>query len=193
MPERTTLTQVAGPVLVVGPAYAGKSELAARALYPDRPAIVLGTGELEDPAFVRRVERLKALRPPYWETVEPVRDLPAALDEALRRAPQVLVDSLSQWLAAQCVEGAPYGSDGELEARLEQQIGQLGAMIEMAKESRIVVVTAEAGAGPAPARGLERLYRRAIGDANRSLAALAQTVIEVNVGIARLLKSAAVR
>lgn len=174
-------TRAQAPVLVLGAAYAGKSVLAARMLLPDRPAVVLGTGELEDPTFVRRVMRLKELRPDVWKTVEPVRDLPAALADALAEVDQVLVDSFSQWLAAQCVEGAD-------EERLAQYVGQIETAIRGAPKARVVIVSAEAGAGPAPSRPLERLYRRALGDANQRLAALSATVIEVTVGIPRQLK-----
>ena len=53
---------------------------------------------------------------------------------------------------------------------------------------RYVLVSAEVGAGPAPSRSAERLFRQQVGLCNQRLAQAASTVIAVQSGIASIIK-----
>jgi adenosylcobinamide kinase/adenosylcobinamide-phosphate guanylyltransferase len=184
-----TLTQLDGPVLVLGPAHAGKSELAIQLLAPDRAAVVLGTSTLRHEAMERRLGQLAALRPPTWETIAVTRDLPVAVDDALGRAPQLLVDSVSQWLAAVVVGDADEAPGEAIAAAAAKQVDELLALIAARPQARVVLVSAEAGAAPTPGRPMERLYRRLVGETNRRLAAAARSVVVVHAGIPLVIKS----
>jgi adenosylcobinamide kinase/adenosylcobinamide-phosphate guanylyltransferase len=186
------LTQLASPVLVVGPAYSGKSELATSLLAPDLPAVVIGTADAREGAFRERLAFLRSLRPAAWRSIDCGPDLAAAVHEALAQAPQVLVDAVGPWIAGLLVsaDGGPDAATAELDL-LTQQGQALVRLVANAREAgapRLVIVTSEAGASPPPSRRGERLLRQALGGLNRRLAAEAATVLAVNVGLPQILK-----
>lgn len=187
----STPTQLPSPIFVLGAAHAGKSEYAQSLLAPDRPAVVVGTAEVSEPWMAERVLALKARRPPSWESFDGAQDLAARLAEAAAQCEQVLVDSVSQWLAGLVVDGSRLGQSGEavLAQELDAYVAEFSRVIEMlAGKTRLVVVSAELGSGPPPQRPAERLFRRAVGLANQSLAARCATVVEVRAGLPLLLK-----
>lgn len=180
-------SQTKAPVLLIGPAHAGKSELAMRLLRPDESAIVIGTAHLREKTLADRVDRLKSLRPGPWESLDLVSDLPAVLNEAAAKTKQVMVDAVSQWLATLVVER---GEEGEsaLEAHLATQVDELGRVIRKHPTCRFVLVSSEVGGSPAPSRAPERAYRKAVGLTHQKLAELAETVYWVAAGLPLKLK-----
>ena len=202
-PSRHPWTKSRAPILIIGPAYAGKSELAMQMLAPDRDAIVVGSAPADEPAFARRLEQLKLLRPPHWECLDAGSDLVAATLEAAKRSTQVLVDAVSQWLATILVNnglgttdtplspssaGGADSGESRLSAHLTTQISELLQVINNHPRVRFVLVSSEVGGGPAPTRSLERLYRQQVGLANQRLARLAASVISVQAGIGSVIK-----
>jgi adenosylcobinamide kinase/adenosylcobinamide-phosphate guanylyltransferase len=190
----TSWTKLPSPILILGGAHAGKSELATQLIAPDRGAVVIGTADTGEGALSPRLKALKALRPPAWDTVETTHDLPAALSQAAKTSPQVLVDAVSLWLASLHVELGARGADDPVVAMADadQRINELIKVIAgVPAGCRLVLVSAEAGHGLAPQRVADRLYRRAVGLANQQLAKRAATVIEVTAGIPRFLKGGA--
>ena len=183
------LTQVKAPILVLGPAYSGKSELAMQLLAPDATAIVIGTAPPHEPAFAPRLTQLRGLRPPTWETLDSPTDLTAALQDSAARTSQILVDSISQWLATLVVHGEGHGEAAKADA-VEARLEELCRALTATPECRFVLVSAEVGASPAPPRPGERLYRQLVGQANRRLAAVARTVLLVHAGIPLMIKEA---
>lgn len=169
------------PVFLLGPAYAGKSELAMRLFRPDQAAVVIGTASPRERAFHDRLEHLKALRPAAWESLDCEADLPGAVADAASRSPQVMVDAVSQWLAS-LVVGRDDSGEAALTEYVRAQVDELRRVIAKNKQCRFVLVSAEVGGSPAPARAPERLYRQAVGQANQRLADLAQTVLWVVAG-----------
>jgi adenosylcobinamide kinase/adenosylcobinamide-phosphate guanylyltransferase len=180
-------SQTAAPVLVLGPAHAGKSELAMRLFRPDEPAVVIGTASVRERAFQERLEYLKGLRPAPWESVDAEQDLPGLVDDAAGRAGQVMIDAVSQWLATLVVERDESGESALFDF-LKAQVEELGRVMKKHQRCRFVLVSAEVGASPAPARAPERLYRQAVGLANQRLAALSETVLWVTAGLPLKLK-----
>lgn len=189
----TPLTQMKAPILMLGPAHAGKSQLATQMLAPDRPAIVIGTATpMAHAGYQRRLQYLRSLRPPGWETIEPAPDLAAATADALRRSEQVLIDSISQWLAGLVVEAEQTQAYDEamVEHQTNSRIAELLTVLsKVPSGSRVVVVSSEMGAAPAPPRALERLYRRLAGETHQRLAAWAATVVMIQAGIPVAIKS----
>ncbi len=175
------------PVLLLGPAHAGKSELAMRLLRPDQAAVVVGTAAVRERAFHERLEHLKGLRPAAWESLDCESDLPGMVDDAASRAPQVMVDAVSQWLAA-LVVGRDDQGESALADFLKAQVDDLRRVMQKHRNCRFVLVSAEVGGSPAPSRAPERLYRQAVGQANQRFAELAQTVLWVAAGLPLKLK-----
>jgi adenosylcobinamide kinase/adenosylcobinamide-phosphate guanylyltransferase len=186
------LTQLASPVLVLGPAYSGKSELAMSLLAPDRGAVVIGTADEREVAFRDRLAFLRSLRPAHWRNVQGDGDLAGALEEALASAPQVLVDAIGQWIGGVLSQSDATGEPGAAEldrlAQQSQALVRVVARCRAAGAPRLVVVTSEAGASPPPVRRAERVLRQALGGLNRRLAAEAATVVTVTAGLPQILK-----
>ena len=189
-PSRPIWTQCPAPMFIVGPAHAGKSELAIQALAPDRPAVVVGSAPTDEPAFRRRLDDLQTLRPGGWDSVYGGTDLVATVAAATERCQQVLIDSVSQWLAALLLSNDPEieGSEQGRAKYLERQVSDLLSHMEKHPHVRFVVVSAEVGGGPAPSRSADRLFRQQVGLCNQRLAKAATTVIAVQSGIASISK-----
>lgn len=188
------LVSLGSPVLIVGAAYSGKSALANSALKQNENAVVLGTTDSSEEAFAPRLTELKAQRPAGWQLVEP----PAFLDGSLARTlgsqlstkPQVLVDSLSQWLATMLVQDASKYSLGQMEKRIDAEIYTLEETLrrERLPEVRIVLVSSEVGSGTVPQSALERLFRQSVGRLNMRIAEVCATVVQVVAGIPVVIK-----
>ena len=71
---------------------------------------------------------------------------------------------------------------------LQTDISELMKVFSMFSRQRIVIVTAEIGAGPAPEKTVERLFRMLLGTANCRFATMANTVIDVRCGIPMVIK-----
>ena len=84
----------------------------------------------------------------------------------------------------------PPGDLETLRARCLERVREITRLTQDAcdGEQRLVLVSAELGAGPAPARFLERVFREAVGIMNQHLAALCPTVLSVQAGLAQVLK-----
>ncbi len=160
--------------LVLGGARSGKSELAeqfAAGLGPAVAYLATGAPPGDDPEWARRIDRHRARRPPTWTTVEvgPGGDLV----QALLDAPQpVLLDSLGTWVA-----GLPgFGRDQDRAALCQ-------ALAERRSAGRsTVVVSEEVGLGVHPSSDAGRRFRDALGELNRHVAQLADTVQLVVAG-----------
>ncbi len=185
--QPTLSANTAAPVLLLGPAHAGKSELAMRLLRPDQPAVVVGTASTRERAFQERLEHLKGLRPAAWESLDCESDLPGLVDEAAGRAGQVMIDAVSQWVAT-LVVGRDDAGEAALADFLKEQTLELRRVVKKHPNCRFVLVSAEVGGSPAPSRAPERLYRQAVGLANQRLAELSSTVLWVTAGLPLKLK-----
>ena len=161
-------------------------------LYPDQKAVVLGTAPREEPAFQKRVTQLQNLRPGSWESLSCGTDLLAHLQREASNTKQVLLDAMSQWIAGLLLA---FGADEESnrsisrEHYVENQVSHLIQTILTQSTTRVVVVSAEVGGGPAPARTADRLYREQVGLANQRMAKAAATVISLSAGIPQVIKA----
>jgi adenosyl cobinamide kinase/adenosyl cobinamide phosphate guanylyltransferase len=185
-----TLTQIPSPVLVLGPAHCGKSEWAHQLLSPTLETVVLGTAPETEPSFARRIAALQDLRPAAWESRSVGDDLTFSLGEAALGAtpyPQILIDSVSQWIALLTLGTTP-GHEDEVENRVWERVQEFFRTISSIQTARIVVVSAEVGGSPAPSRPLERVYRHVVGLTNQKLAALSASVVSLQAGLPRFLK-----
>jgi len=175
------------PVLIVGAAHSGKSELAITALDRGREALVIGTADVQEASFAARINELKALRPGHWRHLETSSDLPGVLARAVAEFPQILIDSLSQWVAARLIHDTGKYDLAQMEERLAVDRAELLRTIGSASQ-RIVLVTSEVGAGTTPPTGLERLYRQQCGRLNLELGKAAASVVLVSAGVPLIMK-----
>ena len=187
---RPAWTQTKSPLLILGNAHSGKSELAIQCLRPDLPGIVIGTAPPNEPTFHSRIAELQGLRPATWDSVYAGTDLVAAVTSATANVQQIIIDSINQWLATLLLSYSE-DDDGSEQGRanlLNSRVDELVKLLKRNQETRFVVVTAEVGGGPAPSRMAERLFRQQLGLANQHLARAASSVLAVQAGIPSILK-----
>lgn len=171
--------------LVTGGARSGKSR------YAEELVGVLGgevayvaTLESGDEEMGRRIERHKSRRPGTWRTVEAPHDVAEAI--AGLEEPAILLDCLSGWVSNLLLA---HEEDGE-EAVLNTVVGAVDGLLSVFRESGKtgVIVTNEVGGGVVPDHRLGRWYRDALGIANQRVAAEADAVCLMAVGIPLVLK-----
>lgn len=174
-------------VLVTGGSGSGKSAFAEeRALSFGNPnAYYAATMEVMDGESVRRVERHRQMREGKgWITLEQPRDIEDITGRIRSYDSVVLVECLTNLVANEMYRG-----DEECE-NPKECIGKITGEIVAVADSveNLVVVTGDVfddGVSAAPAL---RNYLQVLGNVNRELAAMADEVVEVVVGIPVYLK-----
>jgi adenosyl cobinamide kinase/adenosyl cobinamide phosphate guanylyltransferase len=178
-------------ILITGGARSGKSDYAeglAREL-GGADVTFIATATADDDEMAERIAQHRAARPAGWHTVELRRDAAAAVSAASSAV--VLLDCLTL-LASNALLDAD--EDGEQTARAAvreeaEALARAGAAYGEGKPTRtLIVVTNEVGLGVVPATRLGRLYRDALGEANRIVAAAADQVVMMVSGIPWRLK-----
>ncbi len=188
-PDRSTFPHLDGPVLILGAAYTGKSEIAQNTLEPQAKTVVIGTADLREGLLRSRVEELRKLRPAHWDHVEAGADLGAQLSSLAKVYPQILLDSLNQWVANRMIQNVQKYSIEQLTQHLELEAKSLYQAIEsLPSGCRIVMVSSEVGAGIAPPKAVARVFRQTVSRINCQVAALSPSVLLVSAGIPMLIK-----
>lgn len=183
------LRNLPSPVLVVGPAHSGKSELALSALAQNLETTVFGAASPEEPAFQARIAKLKALRPAHWQHEEKIPALSSQLAAAAQKTPQILLDSLSQHLGHLLIDSLNRYSRDQAQALIEAEVDHLCQWLSRGPGARIVIVSSEVGAAAPPSAAVPRLYRELVGRANQMVAAAVPVVVMVSCGIPQILKA----
>jgi adenosylcobinamide kinase / adenosylcobinamide-phosphate guanylyltransferase len=190
--------------LVTGGARSGKSDYAerlARDLGGDDVTFI-ATATADDAEMAQRIARHRAERPAGWRTVEARRDAAAAVRAATSRvvlldcltllASNALLDAEAAAADAPGTRGEGTGASGDTghvlaadEAVRRAVRAEAAALVRAASERdfTLIVVTNEVGLGVVPATRLGRLFRDALGEANRIVAAAADQVILMVSGI----------
>jgi adenosylcobinamide kinase/adenosylcobinamide-phosphate guanylyltransferase len=177
------------PVLVLGAAYTGKSELAHKTLDPARKTLVIGTADLSEGWIALRVEELKRQRPEHWVHHDGPLDLAAHLRLHAHEYEQILVDSINQWVANLVLTYAQKYSLEQLQPLCEREVFSFCVAVEETKHlTRIVLVSSEVGAGITPPKPVARLFRQLVSRINCRLAERASAVLLVSAGIPMLIK-----
>lgn len=161
----------------LGGAASGKSEWAeALVNNTGMPKTYLATGRIWDDEVQERVNKHQARRDTGWRTVECPLDLSAPLAE-LPAGEIVLIDCATMWLSNHLMEGS------DLDAAQSQLLDSLRGCA-----AHWVIVSNEVGQGIVPDNAMARQFREAQGRLNIALAAEAETVVQVVVGLPQLLK-----
>lgn len=184
------LSKLPSPVLITGPAFSGKSSLAQQIMGPRDPVNVIGTSTIDSQLIKNRIDTLKSQRPGGWQTIDHPTDLAAVISSYAQLGHDILLDSFSLWLAHRVFQHAARLPQEEVQvaALVNTDIEEVLKVFKKPSDARIVIVTAEVGAGPSPERAAERLFRMLLGTANCRLATLCKSVVEVRCGIPIVLK-----
>ncbi len=181
------LVELASPLLVIGAAYTGKSEMAHAACRAAARTAVIGTADLSEGLLRARVEELQKQRPSHWQNIEGIEDLGAQVRKLSGEFEQILLDSINQWVAQHMLSNLQKYSLDQLSLHLEYLTRDLVSAITEAP-CRIIIVSSEVGAGISPPRPIARTFRQLVGRINCRLAAACPTVIQVTAGIPMTLK-----
>ena len=177
------------PVLVIGAAYTGKSELAHQTLLADRKTLVIGTADLNEGLLAARVAELRQQRPDHWQHLQGQLELAAQLREEGPAYEQILIDSINQWVANLVLTHAQKYSLEQLTPLCERAILEFcTAVSAVASKTRITLVSSEVGAGIAPPKPVARLFRQLVSRINCRLAEQAGSVLLVSAGIPLLIR-----
>jgi adenosylcobinamide kinase/adenosylcobinamide-phosphate guanylyltransferase len=181
--------------LVIGGARSGKSDLAQRlAIATGAPVVFIATMQPLDDETRHRVDAHRAARPDSWTTVEAPDDPLAALKQRARTGDCVVIDCLTLWISNLLL--AAVGDAAEVPAdqaasSVDETVARAAALADRtaAHIGDVIVVTNEVGLGVVPPTPLGRLFRDALGGANREFASRADRVYQLTAGLALELKS----
>jgi adenosylcobinamide kinase/adenosylcobinamide-phosphate guanylyltransferase len=165
--------------LVIGGAASGKSAYAeSLARQSGRPRIYLATSTAQDTEMQTKIARHIAQRGTGWTTIEAPLDLGPVLSNLT--ADQIcLIDCATLWLSNQMM------ADNDI-------LTAQSALLETLKfcAAPCIIVTNEVGHGIVPGNALARTFREVQGRLNIALAAQADLVVQVTVGLSTVLKGA---
>lgn len=164
--------------LVTGGAASGKSDFAESLVRASsRPRFYVATAQAFDEEMDAKIEAHKLTRSEDgWTTFEEPLDLAGALPE-LPEGGVALLDCVTMWLSNLMLQNA------DLESEAEKLMSALQKL-----PYPLVIVTNEVGQGVVPDNALARRFRQAQGTLNRMIAARAELVVQVTVGLPLVLK-----
>jgi adenosyl cobinamide kinase/adenosyl cobinamide phosphate guanylyltransferase len=157
-------------VVILGGTRSGKSRLGrerAVELAGDRGVTYVGTALPGDPELEARIALHRADRPAGWTTVEPGRDVVAAIEAAAAEA-TILLDGLTLWVSQLVGDEASDAPD--VGAIVDGPIESLRAALA-AHAGAAIVVSDEVGLGIVPMTAVGRAFRDVLGIAHQRLVA----------------------
>ncbi|MFT7596777.1 MAG: adenosylcobinamide kinase/adenosylcobinamide-phosphate guanylyltransferase [Paracoccaceae bacterium] len=164
-------------MFIVGGAASGKSSWAEDlVLKRGVPKTYLATSQILDDEIQTKVDRHKAQRGTGWAIVESPLHLAPTLAE-LPAGHICLIDCATMWLSNHLLAGSDLAA---------QQADLLTAINTCAAD--LVIVSNEVGQGIVPDNALARQFREAQGRLNIALAAQADLVVQITVGLPNVLK-----
>ncbi len=185
-------------ILVLGGARSGKSDYATRlAAHGDDPVTLVATAEPLDAEMARRIDLHRRSRPKHWTTIEAPMNVAEALSAAADRSTVVLDDlgllvaNHGAALAAgrdDVAETIPDDLERLLDDRIANELRGLSDLLSGNAVRAAIVVSNEVGMGVVPPTSLGRLFRDALGRANQTLAAEADSVVLCVAGLPTILK-----
>ena len=173
-------------VLVVGGMRSGKSRYAESRL-ADAPTVTyVATGEEDesDPEWSARIAEHRGRRPAGWRTVETL-DLAGLLRDDTDGP--LLVDCINGWLAGTMRSAGCWDDDSKAQLRLDEATDEL-LDAWRGTGAEVIAVTNEVGLSLVPTTRSGRWFAEELGTLNARLAAEADEVWQVTVGIPHRLR-----
>ncbi len=173
--------------LILGGIRSGKSaygETLAAEIAADRPVIYIATGTVSDAEMDERVRRHRERRPSHWGTIEAPLNPVGALQEAgvdQAGSQVLLLDSLDGWVSNLLLEHEATPT-AELEARTVGAARRFASFVRES-EADAVVVSSEVGHSLVATSSLGRRFQDMLGTVNQAMAAEADSVTLVVVGM----------
>jgi adenosylcobinamide kinase/adenosylcobinamide-phosphate guanylyltransferase len=171
-------------ILITGGARSGKSKYAEeRAAALGLRRLYVATAEARDDEMTQRIAAHQKRRRSAWTTVEEPVQLVETLLAWRGRMDCALVDCLTLWLSNLLFRG----DENHVEEKVEALVRALPLL-----DFPVVFVTNEVGAGIVPDNPLARQFRDLAGWTNQRIAAVANEVVLMVVGIPMVIKKEAV-
>ncbi len=168
--------------LVLGGVRSGKSRYALQLAARAQRVTFLATAERrEDEEMQRKIERHRAERPQYWNTIEEPLNLAGAI-ASISNCDLLLIDCLTLFA------GKLLDVHGDNLPGISASIDALCSALKSSHCS-IVLVSNEVGSGVVPAFELGRRYRDLLGEINQRVAAIADHVVLMVAGLPLTLKN----
>jgi adenosylcobinamide kinase/adenosylcobinamide-phosphate guanylyltransferase len=175
--------------LILGGARSGKSDFAERlAADSGRPVLYAATMEPGDEEMRDRIAKHRASRPASWRTVEAPRDLPRHLGAAAQAGDFVILDCVTLWLTNLLLDLLPDAEPpraDDVPAALDRIADEVTSLLGWVRlhSGDVAVVSNEVGMGLVPPYPLGRVFRDALGAANRRIATRADETYLLVAGL----------
>jgi adenosylcobinamide kinase / adenosylcobinamide-phosphate guanylyltransferase len=177
--------------LVLGGAQSGKSYYAQQLAAGFERVTFIATAQPRDAEMREKIARHRRERPVSWRTVEAPLDLCARIRAQSREADLVLIDCLTVYVSnVMARTKRPRKRRPRNIEHFEHDIDEVCAAIQAANAS-IVAVSNEVGSGVVPPYRSGRLFRDLLGQMNRKVAELADTVVLMVAGLPVTVKEGA--
>ncbi|TMQ30051.1 MAG: bifunctional adenosylcobinamide kinase/adenosylcobinamide-phosphate guanylyltransferase [Nitrospirae bacterium] len=167
-------------ILVLGGAASGKSQAALDLAGQVGPRAFVATGQALDREMAARIERHRATRSAYWETVEVPVDIASWVIRNSHGYQSIVIDCITLWLSN--LRGLRLSDLAVSEATVD-----LIHAIRTTR-ARVVIVSNELGLGLVPATKAVRAFRDLAGRVNQQVAAEADEVYLTISGLPLRLK-----
>jgi adenosylcobinamide kinase/adenosylcobinamide-phosphate guanylyltransferase len=180
-------------ILVSGGARSGKSGFAEmKALETDKPVAYLATAQALDEEMRERIETHRARRPGHWQTFEEPFQVEKVIRKYQSAYPVWILDCITLYVSNLLLAATDESRAGEPAADAAEMyiLRKIEDLLEAVADAEIILyaVTNEVGWGLVPPDPLSRLYRDIAGRVNQRLAAAAEEVYMLMLGLPVKLK-----
>jgi adenosylcobinamide kinase/adenosylcobinamide-phosphate guanylyltransferase len=179
-----TETRTKSVTLVLGGAQSGKSHYAQQLALPFERVTFIATGRRIDAEMRKKIARHRRERPVSWRTIEAPMDLHKAIHCESQQADVVLIDCLTVYV------DNVMGAGKKSKSHPNEHIEAVCVAIRASKAS-VIVVSNEVGSGIVPEYRSGRIYRDFLGQMNRNVAEIADTVVLMVAGVPVTIKDSA--
>ena len=161
-------------VLVGGGARSGKSRFALEYAAGFERRAFVATAQALDEEMAERIRRHRGERDSKWTTIEEPLDLAGTIVKEAKRFDMIVVDCLTLWLN---------NVMGQESKDAEGEIENLVSSLSHATDATVILITNEVGCGIVPDNAMARRYRDLAGEMNQKVAAIADEVYWVVMGV----------